>query len=643
MVEKIRPSFVVKDDRLAKLKELLPEAVADGSINWESLKESLAEFLEDADQEHFGLSWPGKREAKKMAFVPPKATLRPKKGEGVREEESGNLIIEGDNLEVLKLLQKSYFQSIKMIYIDPPYNTGNDFVYNDNFTDTIDDYMRKTGQLDAEGKALATNPKTSGRYHSNWLSMMYPRLSLAKNLLRDDGAIFVSIDDNEVHHLRQIMDEIFGEENFVCDISWQKKYSVSNNYKGIASIRDYILVFSRTSQFLPGLLPRTAESISRYQNPDNDPRGRWKAVDYWNMASVEDRPNLVYPITNPNTGKVISPDKKAWKFSRKVHEQNVIENKVWWGTDGKNIVPALKLFLSEAPDGMIAHNWWPHEEVGHTDEAKKEMDAIFDGASPFDTPKPTRLIKRMLQISTSAASAPLRETSSPDLILDFFAGSGTTAQAVLELNEEDGGDRKFIIVQIPEPTGRKDYPTIADITKERVRRVIAKLGRGEGRKAGAELFTADSAAPSTVYAAAAPASHDRGFRVYELAESNLKTWDPSKSTDLESLEKELELFTDPLKAGWKKEDLLVEVLLWEGFSLTSVMEKMKVGANSFVRVSDPEIPYRLFMCMDEKLSFTQKDLVALDIGGEDVVVFLDSSLTDSLKSKLSDMLRLKVV
>ncbi len=648
MVEKIRPSFVVKDDRLAKLKEIMPEAVADGSIHWESLKEALAEFLEDTEQEHFGLSWAGKREAKKMAFVPPKATLRVKKGEGINEDTTGNLIIEGDNLEVLKLLQKSYFQSIKMIYIDPPYNTGNDFVYNDNFTDTIEDYLRKTGQLDTDGKPLATNPRTSGRYHSNWLSMMYPRLSLAKNLLRDDGVIFVSIDDNEAHHLRQIMDELFGEENFIANISWEKRYTRSNNAKMFYSLVDKILLYRRSPALTTIKEERTEKSNANFSNPDNDPRGKWASSSYVNPATKFERPNLVYTITSPD-GRIINHPTHAWKYSFEEHQRHVSEELLYWGLDGAAVYPRLKTHVENANDGIVPIDLWKYTEVGTTDDGGNIIKDLF-GDSVFDTPKPPSLIKHMLQISTSIKpdiSTSSLTYSSSDLILDFFAGSGTTAQAVLELNEEDGGDRKFILVQIPEPTGRTDYPTIADITKERVRRVIAKLAEAQveehkdekKKKASTELFVAESA----TYAAGKARTQDRGFRVLELAESNLKTWDPAKATDLSSLEKELELFTDPLKPGWKKEDLLVEILLWEGFSLTSALEKKKAGANNFVSVTDEGMSFRLWVCMDEKLSFTQKDLATLGIGSEDVVVFLDSSLTDALKSKLADMLRLKVV
>ncbi|HUX38082.1 MAG TPA: site-specific DNA-methyltransferase [Rectinemataceae bacterium] len=628
--DKIRPELVVKEERLARLRELFPEALGDGKIQWDYLKEALGEFLEDDDVERFGLSWPGKREAKKMAYVPPKGTLRPKKGEGVDEKKSGNLIIEGDNLEVLKLLQKSYFQSIKMIYIDPPYNTGNDFVYNDNFTDTVEDYLRKTGQLDAEGRPLSTNPRTSGRFHSNWLSMMYPRLVLAKNLLRDDGVIFVSIDDNEVHHLRQVMDEVFGEENFVATFGWEKR-TTRENRRVFSFNYEYICCYARSKESfedIRNLLPVTDEVRERYSNPDNDPRGAWQSVSL-NAQGGHATKSQFYNITTPGGRVVEPPAGRCWIVTKTRFEELVADDRIWFGIDGNN-VPREKTFLCEAKDGITPHTLWNADEVGTNDNAKKELNSIFDGIDTFDTPKPSSLVKRMLQISTSAHSAPLREpSSSPDLILDFFAGSGTTAQAVLELNKEDGGNRKFILVQIPEPTGRKDYPTIAEITKERVRRVIKKMGEAEAGSLGLE---------------GAASGQDRGFRVLAQGESNLLKWDPTQATDLESLERQLDLFSkDPLVPGWKPEDLLVEVMLAEGFSLTSAIEKKKAGANGFVRVSDPDMGYRLWTCFDKKLDFTAKDFGSLGLEGDDLVVFLDSSLSDTVKSALADRVRLKVV
>jgi adenine-specific DNA-methyltransferase len=466
-------SVDIAEERGHELLRLFPEARTEGGkLDFERLKLALGEAV-DVGKERYGMSWPGKADCFRTIQAPSLGTLRPCLEESVNFDATENLIIEGDNLEVLKLLQKSYLGKVKMIYIDPPYNTGNDFIYPDNFTESLQTYLEYTGQADAEGRRFGTNTDTDGRFHSKWLNMMYPRLYLARNLLREDGVIFITADDGEIANLMKIGDELFGEEHRLADVAWQKKYSVSNNQQGIASVRDHVVIYAKSEAFQNALLPRDEASIARYQNPDDDPRGPWKAVDYWNVASPQARPNLTYPITNPNTGRVVVPEKKAWKYSPAVHERHVAENRIWWGRDGRNSVPAFKLFLAEVRDGLIPQNWWPHTEAGHTDEATKELDRLFGGESLFDTPKPVRLVTRMCQVGA---------VTGDDIVLDFFAGSGTTAHTVLELNKQDGGNRKFILVQLPEPTSREDYPTIADITKERVRRVIKKLNEEHAGK-----------------------------------------------------------------------------------------------------------------------------------------------------------------
>lgn len=310
-------SHDIAEDRRQELLRLFPEIRTEGGkIDCERLKLVLGETV-DVGKERYGMTWPGKADCFKTIQSPSLGTLRPCPEESVNFDTTENLIIEGDNLEVLKLLQKSYLGKIKMIYIDPPYNTGNDFIYPDNYTESLQTYLEYTGQVDAQGKKFSTNTEADGRFHSKWLNMMYPRLYLARNLLRDDGVIFITIDDTESTNLRRLCDEVFGEENFIAAISRQKKYAVSNNYKGVASVRDFIVVYAKSAAFENGLLPRTEESTARYQNPDNDPRGPWKPVDYWNVASPESRPNLVYPIRNPNTGKEILPEKKPGNTPRK--------------------------------------------------------------------------------------------------------------------------------------------------------------------------------------------------------------------------------------------------------------------------------------------------------------------------------------
>jgi len=366
----------------------------------------------------------------------------------------GNMIIKGDNLHALKALLPQYEGRVKCIYIDPPYNTGNEgWVYNDNVNDPkIKKWLGEV--VGREGEDLSR--------HDKWLCMMYPRLKLLQRLLANDGVIFISIDENEQASLRFICNEIFGASNFRTMVSWQRKYSVSNNFKGIATICEYLLAYAKSDSFVSKMLPRTEESTARYSNPDNDPRGPWKAVDYLNQATTAKRPNLCYEIVNPNTSAIIKNRNKAWKYDKTTHETHVVENRLWWGKDGRNTVPALKLFLSEVRDGMTPHNWWPYEEVGHTQEATKELAQILKVSDEFDYPKPVRLVTRILQIASDKDS----------IILDSFAGSGTTAHAVLSLNKQDSGNRKFILVEM------MDYAE--SITAERVRRVIDGYADVEG-------------------------------------------------------------------------------------------------------------------------------------------------------------------
>ncbi|MFM2296195.1 MAG: hypothetical protein RLZZ350_2608, partial [Verrucomicrobiota bacterium] len=456
----------VSAERLVHLRELFPEAFTEGKLDLKKFPQLLGDAATDAP-ERYGLSWSGKSEAIRNIQTLTSGTLLPARDESVNFDTTENLIIEGDNLETLKLLQGGYHGRVKMIYIDPPYNTGNEFIYPDNFKEGLADYLRFSGQVSGEGIKLATNTETDGRYHSKWLTMMYPRLFLARNLLREDGVIFVSIDDHEVHNLRAVMNEIFGEENFVANIVWQKKYSVSNDDTGVGTMHDYIVAYSKSDEFERGLFPRTEEQASRFSNPDNDPRGDWASGEYISGKSKEQRPTLWYSIRHPKTKEEIWPPPHAvWRYSKEKHLQIEKEHRLFWGAEQNYRIPRLKRYKSEAKDGVVPSTWWPHGEAGHNDAASKELAALMEQPKTFDNPKPTSLLKRLLDLADSQTT---------DLILDFFGGSGTTAQAVMELNVQDGGNRKFILVQLPEPTERKDFPTIADITKERVRRVIKKL------------------------------------------------------------------------------------------------------------------------------------------------------------------------
>ena len=531
-------------ENVGKLKEMFPEAFTeDGSygttkdtkIDFEVLKELLGEYVNDKD-ERYSFTWNGKSKARMIAQTPSTGTLRPCKEESVDWDSTQNIFIEGDNLEVLKLLQKSYHKKVKMIYIDPPYNTGNDFVYKDNFKDNIKNYKEITGQVDGEGRNLSNNPETSGRYHTDWLNMMYPRLKLARNLLKDDGVIFISIDDNEVSNLRKMCDEIFGEENFVSNIIWQKKYSPQNDAKYFSDSHEHILLFAKNiEKYEVGLLPRTKEANARYKNPDNDPRGPWKSSD---LTRQEYRPNDEYGIINPANGKEFRPPAgNSWGRPQKKVEEMIENNQIWFGPNGDS-VPSIKRFLSDVKQGITPQTIWMREDVGDTQEGKKIIKNIFQNATIFETPKPPRLIIR--ELVTSGAS-------DDELILDFFAGSSSTAYAVMQFNMDSKNRLKFLMVQLPEAVDEKSeafkagYKTIAEISKERIRRSATKIKEENPDYDG-----------------------DLGFKVFKLDSTNIKPWE----VDFDMTERTLEDFISNIKTDRREEDVLYEILLKYGLDLT---------------------------------------------------------------------------
>ncbi|WP_205617154.1 site-specific DNA-methyltransferase [Pelomicrobium methylotrophicum] len=572
-------SHDIAADKRAELLRLFPEIRTEGGkLDFEKLRLALGEAV-DMGRERFGLTWPGKAECFKAIQTPSLGTLRPAPEESVNFDTTENLIIEGDNLEVLKLLQKSYLGKVKMIYIDPPYNTGNDFIYPDDYSESLRTYLEYTGQVDAEGKRFSTNTDTDGRFHSKWLNMMYPRLYLARNLLREDGVIFVSIDDTELANLMLIMNDIFGEENQLAIIAWEKRFTRSNNAKLFAKVKDSIVAYRKSEAVQKLREARTEKSDEIYSNPDNDPRGPWTSVSFVNPATKEERPNLVYEITNPFTGKRVIHPTNAWKQEKEKAEQYARENRFYWGKNGTYEYPRLKKFLYEVQDGVVPVDLWAHEATGTTDEGSKTLDDIL-GKDIFDNPKPTRLIHRMLGIVTKGGTE-------PEIILDFFAGSGTTAHAVLELNKQDGGNRKFILVQLPEPVdpespaGKAGFKTIADICKERVRRVIQKLNDEDAGKLDLE-----------------GQKQDRGFRVFKLAESNFKVWDATAPKDAESLAQQLELHVDHIREGRSEQDILFEILLKSGFALTTPVETRALAGKRVYRIADGA----MLICLERALT-----------------------------------------
>ena len=601
------------------LAKLFPNAVTESidengvvvrAIDADVLRQEINTHVVSGKEERYQFTWPDKKKAVLLANAPIAATLRPCREESVDFDNTENLYIEGDNLDVLKLLRETYLNRVKMIYIDPPYNTGNDFIYEDDFTEDAGEFLARDSQYDEDGNRMVPNLDSNGRFHTDWLNMMYPRLRVARDLLTDDGVIFISIDDNEVENLKKICNEIYGVDNLQAIITWQRKYSVSNNYVGIATINDYILVYSKSASFLPNLLPRTEESRDRYSNPDNDPRGPWKAVDYLNQATVSQRPNLCYEIINPNNGEVIRNGPKAWKYEKTKTEALLADNRIWWGVNGNNSVPALKLFLSEVRDGMTPHNLWLYEEVGHTQEATQEVERLL-GNRVFDFPKPVRLLYRATRIGTSKDS----------IVLDFFSGSATTAHAVMQLNAEDGGKRKFIMVQLPEvcdensEAAKAGYKNICEIGKERIRR------------AGAKIVGAIRESPPGPTGGSRTAPTDTGFRVLKLASSNMKEvyYTPQDTVSAGgTFQLNLDGLIDNIKPDRSAEDLLFQVMLDLGIPLSAKIEKKTFGEQTVYMVGAVREPPLLIACFDRA---TDEIVTAIAKSKPYYAVFRDSSFS----------------
>ena len=543
-------------------------------------------------------------------MTPSTGTLRPCPEESVDWDTTQNLMIEGDNLEVLKLLQKSYAGKVKLIYIDPPYNTGKDFIYPDDYRDNIKNYLELTGQIDGENRKLSSNTEASGRFHTDWLNMMYPRLKLARNLLRDDGAIFVSIADHEVHNLRLAMDEVFGGENFVTTVIWQKVFSPKNTARHFSEDHDYIVVYARNADAWDRqLLPRTEAMEARYSNPDNDPRGDW-ASD--NMSARNYYGEGTYAVTCPS-GRVVDgpPPGTYWRVSKERFSELDKDGRIWWGKDGNN-TPRLKRFLNEVQTGRVPQTLWPYDEVGHTQEAKKELLALMRSPTSdtvFDTPKPTRLVRRMLQIATSP--------SEDEIVLDFFAGTGSTMDAVFRQNAEDSGNRRCILVQLPEPLADGSPATIADLAKDRVRKA------GEMVNSSSPMF-----------------SGDVGFRVFRLDTSNIHTWEP----DHENLDQTLLESVDHIKPDRTEKDILYELLLKLGLDLCVPIETRTVAGKSVRSIGAGT----LITCLGGDITREEVEPLALGIAewhayiapaGDSTVVFRDSAFEDDVaKTNLAAIL-----
>lgn len=553
--------------RAEELVRLFPEARTEGEkIDFDQLKRALGETV-DPGRERYGLVWPGKAECFKTIQAPSVATLRPAPAESVNFDTTENLIIEGDNLEVLKLLQKSYLGKVKMIYIDPPYNTGNDFIYPDNYSESLQTYLEYTGQIDSEGRKFGTNTDADGRFHSKWLNMIYPRLYLARNLLSEDGLIFISVSDHEIASLRLLLNEIFGEEGFCAQIVWKsRKYPDSRAKTGVSTDHEYILLFSR-SDF--GALRGVERDETKFSNPDNDNRGPWMSRSLLGLATKAQRPNLHYPITDPSTKRVFHPpDDTGWRYAKERMQGLIDAGSILFPAkpDGR---PREKKFRADLQTEFVA---FPSiiDDV-FTGDGTAEIREFF-GEEVFDFSKPSALIKRLVKQGSDENA----------IILDFFAGSGSTAQAVIELNNEENSARKYILVQLPEKTGRADYPTISEIMKERVRRVFRKLEKEQETKLALQTGV----------------KSDNGFRLFKLAESNFKTWNADKSKDAQQLEQQLEMHVDHLREGRTAPDFLYEILLKSGFPLAASVEKLTLGGIEVFGVAGGA----LLICLERKLT-----------------------------------------
>ena len=596
------------DENFKKLAALFPNAVTETvnengevvrAINKDVLMQEISTTVVEGREERYQFTWPDKKKAMLAANAPISATLRPVKADSVGKDgtpggwDSENLYIEGDNLDVLKLLRETYLGKVKMIYIDPPYNTGNDFVYEDDFAEDTDSYMGRSGQYDEQGNQLVQNTDSNGRFHTDWLNMIYPRLRVAKDLLTDDGVIFISIDDNEDENLRKCCDEVFGEQNFVAQLIWERAFSPKNDARFISNSHDYVLMYAKDiNSFVIGRLPRTEEANARYSNPDNDPRGVWMSSDIsvktYNAACD-------YPITAPS-GRIIEPPAgRCWSLSKNAFLERLQDNRIWFGPDGDG-VPRIKRFLTDLKhDGMAPTSIMFFKDVGHSQEGAQEVSKLLDGGF-FSGPKPQRLMRRLVTLAN---------TTKDSIVLDFFSGSASTAHAVMSKNAEDGGHRKFIMVQLPEATDEKSeaykagYKNICEIGKERIRRAAKKIREDTGLALSKDF--------------------DGGFRCLRLDSSNMQDVYYTPDATRQDL---LSFTTDNIKPDRTPEDLLFQVMLDLGVLPSSTIAETEIGGKKVFDVADGF----LLACFDKGV--TTETVTAIAKKQPYYAVFRDASMAD---------------
>ena len=636
-MDKLRMQTANKaDENFRKLAVMFPNAVTETinengevvrAIDKDVLMQEIACSVVDGNEERYQFTWPDKKKSVLLANAPINKTLRPCREESVDFDTTENLYIEGDNLEVLKLLQETYLGKIKMIYIDPPYNTGSDFVYEDNFVQSADEYLANSGQYDKDGNRLAPNPESNGRFHTDWLNMIYPRLKLAKDLLTDDGVIFISIDDNEQENLKKCCDEVFGGQNFVAQLVWERAYAPKNDARFISNSHDYVLMYARNLDgFVIGRLPRTEEANARYQNPDNDPRGVWKPSD---LSVKTYNAACDYPITTPS-GRVIEPPAgRCWSLSRNAFRERLQDNRIYFGADG-NSVPCMKRFLTELKyDGMAPTSIMFYKDVGHSQEGAKEVTKLLN-AGVFDGPKPVRLLTRLLTLAN------LKDDS---LVLDFFSGSATTAHAIMQMNADKGSHIKYVMVQLPEVCDGKGtaykagYKTICEIGKERIRRAGQKIQEERIEAIALSKHEWDQTTfyaehkeecdrlghlPDEYFAKEHPPI-DTGFRVLKCDTSNMKEVYYNPAEYEASLFSRLE---DNIKEDRTPEDLLFQVMLDLGVLLSGKIEETTIAGKKVFNVEDNY----LIACFDSNV--TEETIKAIAKQKPYYFVMRDSSMAN---------------
>lgn len=610
-------------ERLETLRKLFPDwFTQEGHLDVNEVKKAVNPDSVD-ETERYEFRWFGKSKAKRNAFTPTRATLHYDETRSVNADKTENIIIEGENLEVLKILTASYRNRVKCIYIDPPYNTGEDLVYKDDFSESRDNYWERTGTVE-DGVALDTNMESDGRFHSNWLDIMFPRLIVARSLLKDEGVIFISLDDHEIHHLRKLCDEVFGEENFVANIIWQKRTSPDARIN-LGPAHDYILVYAKDKELLKPTLHKidlTEERKKEYKNPDNDPRGDWASVDLTGQTGHATE-SQYYEITTPAGVKYLPPTGRCWALAESTFNELVSDNRIWFGADGTSR-PRKKVFLSEV-DGINAWTWWTNDEVGHNQEASKELKELLGTADLFRNPKPSRLIKQILKIATDPE----------DLVLDFFAGSGTTGHAIMDFNISEQSNRKVILVQIPEVTEEKGsarragYKTISEITIARNKAVTEKIQKSfEGK-----LITPEDQQQLD----------QLGFKVFTLSKSSFPRVDfapdPTKNE-----EENLELFNQyiaekekQLSFAFNDDELITEILIQRGFMLTYKLEKQTSFAKNNVYLATDGIK-TAYICVDNSLEDATVDYFMEHTDTKFICIerALDSTKKFNLRKKMGD-------